>query len=135
MPKLSDAEQKRRLAEKFGIDLSSIHVETKDEGSERSQQAEAVAAFMKDAKRFIKKLCGHCEGQFATDYGCVAFCSDSCRKAHLERKGIRWSPDKAPGDRWVGSANSLPLVVPPEALEAIRQWFEEVSAKSLALSQ
>lgn len=83
-----------------------------------SQEAEAVIAYVDAPKQFTPRLCRECQSQFLTDYGSVAFCSDRCRKAHLESLGIRWDYQKSQYERWSGR---IPLVIGPEALRVLQE--------------
>jgi hypothetical protein len=84
--------------------------------SNTSREAESALAYLDNPKAFVSKPCKWCHRDFAHTAGSVAYCSDSCRAAALEDKGIKWDWLKPPEKRW---GQAWPLIVPPEALEVI----------------
>lgn len=97
-----------------------------------SRDAEAVLGFVLTPKRFIKRLCRNCESQFYTDYSCVAYCSDSCRRHAMETLGIKWDPTKPPEQRW---GNPVPLVIPGNTLEFLRKCLDLTQSQDIPLPE
>lgn len=97
---------------------------------EIAQEAEAVISYVKNPKRFTQRRCNleECGRPFATDYGSVAFCSNKCRKDHLESLGIQWNYQKTPQERW---ESRFPLVVGPDAYALLQQFAEHVLTNPL----
>jgi len=118
----------------LGIDLSDIEVPTSpiDSDSDTLLEAEAVLLYYElKGKGFTHQQCPTCKQTFAYKYKIrngKMQCSNRCRKAALEAIGIKWSPKRPLEDRWAKGVRTglLPLTVPPEALQAVREVLEDV---------
>lgn len=91
--------------------------------NEASREAESLLALIERQEQFGAKICKRCSRPFATNFAQVGYCSDRCRRAHLESIGIPWDYRKSPEERWTAGfgkpgLQKVPLVVPPEALKA-----------------
>ena len=115
MSKQSDAE---KLAAILGIEPPPPSSTIYDSEEEISRQAEATLAYFKDASYFNRKHCTICNRVFAHTYGQVAYCSNICRAAALEKIGIKWEWVVNAGKQW-NYNYAEPLVVPPDALELL----------------
>jgi hypothetical protein len=91
-----------------------------NEEESKSRDAEAVIAFLR-GEVGRAQYCKNCEGLFFTSYGCVAYCSDACRKEVLHKMGIDWDPMKPLHQRW---GNKIPLVIPEETLHQLRDKIQ-----------
>lgn len=78
-----------------------------------SRDAESLLAFLR-GDYFTHKVCKNCDGDFLTDYGSVAYCSDACRIEQLRKWGIDWDVTKPLHERW---GNRIPLTLGPEMIE------------------
>lgn len=95
--------------------------EEKNAENAASREAEAVLALLRRT-RFEKKICKECTGDFLTDYACVAYCSDRCRRAALRKFGIaEWDPAKPSEERW---GYPIPLVIPPALMDHLRKCLD-----------
>jgi len=122
----------QKLADKaraLGIDLSDIDLPTTptDTYEDTLLEAEAVILYF-DLKGagFRHQICPVCGNEFAYKYVvemAKMHCSNRCRRDALERRGMSWHPGKPLETRWAkGAAKGyLPLIVPAEALQAIRE--------------
>lgn len=93
---------------------------------ECSREAESLLALIERQEFFAAKICKQCRRPFAANFAQVGYCSDRCRRAHLDSIGIPWDYRKTPEERWTAgfgkvSDKKVPLVVPPEALIAARE--------------
>lgn len=137
MPKkpMTPAEKRKYEAAKALMAAEGVILKGKPEDAhEQSRQAEAIADYFKRPEKYLKKVCDVCNKMFLVNYPSVARCSDICRKVHLRRIGIEWSPDKSPEERWAPS--DVPLTIPPAALSLLVSLAVEASQQeeSLALS-
>jgi len=67
-----------------------------------------------------------CKRIFLTNYKANAYCSMECDKIELERKGIVWDPDKPFHEQW--GHLEPPLMIPPEAIKAMRRLLSIVDS-------
>ena len=110
-----------------GVTIEEIEEikETAPTGREAvSMQAEAVLLFLESPAKFTQKQCKRteCGEYFGTNYRSVAYCSDTCRAKEVSRQiGVKWNYFKTEHERWGGEP---PLVIPPAALQKIRQYIE-----------
>lgn len=75
--------------------------------------------------KFSKQVCSQCKQLFAVEYMYRTkgmLCSDECRAANLESRGLYWDSTKPPHERW---RKRIPLVVPPAALKVIEEIHAE----------
>lgn len=123
-------EEAKRLMAEEGFALKG----KPEDAQEQSRQAEAIAKFIRNPADFGEKTCGECRRMFLVNYPSVGYCSDICRKAHLRSKGIQWSPDKTPQERWAPA--DIPLTIPPDALAVLVSLASQVTQQEshLALS-
>lgn len=101
-------------------DISSIHTEE----SLILEADSALIYFSLKGEGFTRQECRNCGRTFAykyTTFGKVSLCSLECRKAELEKLGIKWNPYKTPEERWATEFKEgpLPAIVPPDALAAL----------------
>lgn len=107
----------------------SLNLEAKKNATEKalanevSREAESLLALIERQEHFGAKVCKQCGGPFATNFAQVSYCSNRCRRAHLESIGIPWDYRKSEEERWTAGfgkpdLKKVPLVVPPEALKA-----------------
>ena len=121
---------RKKLAELLGVPfVEEEHkvavVETVQRKKENaSREAEAALLYVADRRKFLQKECLNCGGVFAVNRQNVAYCSDTCRKHALERKGIIWDVTKNPEERWDFKE---PLVVPPQVLEHLQDHVQSNS--------
>ena len=76
--------------------------------------------------------CWGCKRKFLTNYKANVYCSMQCFKDELEKIGIAWRPEKSFAQRW-GNLEP-PLMIPPEAIRAMRRLLSIVDQESLAVS-
>lgn len=88
--------------------------------SDLMAQAQATLNYFQAPGEFSYKECWECAREFAYCWNRqgILYCSVTCMSKALERKGMTWDPGKAPEKRW---GKTIPAVVPPEALELIRE--------------
>lgn len=63
--------------------------------------------------------CPECDGFFQTNYVYQLYCSFSCLKEAVERKGLIWDPNKPAAERWRGEP---PSVIKPSTLRSLLPW-------------
>lgn len=128
--KMTDQERLQKdldlLAKLTGKTLESVPV--LGSSLETSREAEAVAYVYERPDKFRKAKCKVCDRDFLVNYPSVAMCSDTCRKEHLRRMGILWSPAKTASERWAPS--DVPLTVPPALLSLLIQEAEKAQESS-----
>lgn len=71
---------------------------------------------------YIQVKCWECKLPFLTNYKANVYCSQQCYKDGLERRGIKWNPDKTLAEQW-GNLEP-PLMIPPGAIEAMRRLVD-----------
>ncbi len=120
--------RKAKLAKLLDIPMPDI---SKPEQENRSREAEAVLAYASGMGGFIRRQCKECNRMFAHTRASIAYCSDTCRAAGLERIGIKWNWLKPANERW---GKFEPLVVPPEAL-AILDELDSNKVQVIDLSE
>jgi hypothetical protein len=119
----------------LGIDLSDIDVPSNaiDSASDKLIEAEATLLYYElKGRGFIQQICPTCNEKFAYKYKIrngKMQCSNRCRKIALEALGIKWRPDRPLEDRWARGVRTgmLPLIVPPEALQAVTEALEDAT--------
>lgn len=134
-PKKTEIQKLADKARALGIDLSDIDLPTTPTDTEEDKvlEAEAVILYF-DIKGvgFRHQICPVCGNEFAYKYKVEMSkmrCSNRCRRKELESRNIPWSPGKPLETRWAKGASKgyLPLIVPPEALQAIREAMSDES--------
>ena len=86
--------------------------------------AQAVISYYDTRGRdFHHSTCGECGLVFAYAYPVhtVKYCSVPCIAKALERRGLRWNPERSLADRYGIYA---PAVVPPQALKLLPEFKE-----------
>ena len=68
---------------------------------------------------YIQVKCWECKLPFLTNYKANVYCSQQCYKDGLERRGIKWNPEKTLAEQW--GNYEPPLMIPPGAIEAMRR--------------
>lgn len=96
---------------------------------EARREADATILYLESPEKFREAECRQCHHYFATNYACVATCSDNCRREWLRNRGIEWSPLKTQSERWAGK---IPLVVQPPALALAKLVLEQEQSNSVA---
>ncbi len=128
----------QRLADRalaLGIDLSGIDLPSHalDTPDDVELEAEAVLLYFDlKGKGFTHQTCPVCTQEFAYKYSIPMTgmrCSNRCRRIDLEARGIKWTPGKPLEARWAKGdmSGTLPLIVPPEGLSAIRASMGDMS--------
>lgn len=69
--------------------------------------------------QLVSVKCWECKQAFLTNYKANVYCSQQCFKDGLERKGIKWRPDRTLAEQW--GNYEPPLMIPPGAIEAMRR--------------
>lgn len=115
----------------LGLDTSSVeHVEV-DKTYRRHPDAnslELIACIVyldTGGSGFSKQICAQCGEMFAVEYMYRTrgmMCSDECRAANLEKRGLFWDSKKPPHERW---KKRIPVIVPPAALKVIEEIHVE----------
>jgi hypothetical protein len=118
---------KEKLAELFGLELPPEN--PYESAEEITRQAEAVLAYAKDSSYFITRNCSTCGRTFAHTLGQVAYCSDICRAAALEKIGIKWEWVVNAGKRW-DYLHTEPLVIPAPAYELLQGLIPHPSTQA-----
>lgn len=86
-------------------------------------QAEAVLlSLVKLPKDWILHKCKYCGESFYANYYYIAYCGDQCRALHLKKFGIEWTNHFNEPAKWSGM--TPPMVIPPEALKAMKYLVE-----------
>lgn len=93
---------------------------------ECSREAESLLALIERQELFAAKTCKWCRRPFATNFAQVGYCSNRCRRMHLDSIGIPWDYRKSEEERWTAGfgkpdLKKVPLVVPPDAIIAARE--------------
>lgn len=128
-------EKAAEKAASLGIDLSDIKLPTTslEHADSKSLEAEAVLLYFDlKGKGFEHQICPVCGNEFAYKYTYVMSamrCSDRCRRDDLASKGIVWTPGRPLEERWAkgNTRGTLPVIVPSEALSAIRTAMGDLS--------
>lgn len=108
---------------------------------ERAQfHAEAVLHFLQyPSTSRIVKSCKECGEPFSTYYKSVAYCDYPCLKAGLKRVGLLWEETeydydaKTNVERW--GNYEPPLVIPPAAIQAMRDLLNSIDQGNQVLSK
>lgn len=132
-PKKSEIQRLADKAAALGIDLSDIElpIGQVDTDDDKALEAEAVLLYFDlKGRGFEHQICPECGQEFAYKYSIKMariHCSNRCRKKGLEARGLSWSLGRSLEARWArGSTKGvIPLIVPPEALSAIRETETE----------
>lgn len=96
-----------------------------------ANQAESVLAYhAAGGKGWRTVTCKECKSKFGTDYGHIAYCSNTCRAKALRDIGIEWNPHLSESDRW-GWTGQVPQLVPPQALQTL-DTISQATAELLA---
>lgn len=109
---------------KESLNLEAVkNTKEKRLAEEVSREADSLLALIERQEYFAAKICKQCGRPFATNFAQVGYCSNRCRRAHLESIGIPWDYRKTEEERWTAGfgkpgPQKVPLVVPPEALKA-----------------
>lgn len=124
--KLTELEKALATAKRLGVTLPNITIPNTDTEGDKALEAEAVILYFDlRGKGFEHQICPVCNQEFAYKYRMAKGkmrCSMRCRRVELEAKGIKWRPGLPLEQRWARAAlkGELPLIVPPEALQAVR---------------
>lgn len=119
------------VLQSLGIDTSSVADVQVDKTYKRNPEANTLDLISciiyvdTGGAGFRKQVCPQCKQLYAVEYMYRTrgmLCSDECRAAHLEARGLYWDSTKPPHERW---RKRIPLVVPPAALKVI----EEINAE------
>lgn len=73
-----------------------------------------------------------CKQRFLTNYKANVYCSMRCFKVELEKIGIVWRPERSFYEQW-GNLEP-PLMIPPEAIKAMRRLLSIVDQETPAQS-
>lgn len=88
----------------------------------RTLEAESVIFYIEtkgDQAIWKKRTCTQCGSKFLSSYTHVSMCTNECRKAYLESKGMFWNPvGRTEAERWGGQ---IPMVIGPEATKALQE--------------
>jgi hypothetical protein len=88
----------------------------------RTLEAESVIFYIEtkgDQAIWKKRTCIQCGAKFLSSYTHVGMCTNECRKAYLESKGMTWNPvGRTEAERWGGQ---IPMVIGPEATKALQE--------------
>lgn len=76
--------------------------------------------------------CWSCKKVFLTNYKANVYCSMECFKIELEKKGLVWRPERTFYEQW-GNLEP-PLMIPPEAIKAMRRLLSIVDQETIAQS-
>lgn len=76
--------------------------------------------------------CWSCKKVFLTNYKANVYCSMECFKIELEKKGLVWRPERTFYEQW-GNLEP-PLMIPPEAIKAMRRLLSLVDQETIAQS-
>lgn len=115
----------------LGIDTSSVEDVKIDKTYKRQPEADSldliscIVYLDTGGAGFSKQVCAQCKQLYAVEYMYRTkgmLCSDECRAAHLEARGLYWDSTKPIHERW---RKRIPLVVPSAALKVI----EEINAE------
>lgn len=71
---------------------------------------------------YLSVKCWECKQIFLTNYKANVYCSQQCFKDGLEKKGIKWRPDRTLAEQW--GNREPPLMIPPGAIEAMRRLVD-----------
>jgi len=108
------------------VDHSAERLDRAPENLER--QGEAALAFLARPSRFVTKQCTYCQEYFGTNYNSVGYCSNLCRDKHFRQQTgykVDWGA-KSDKERWGGEP---PLIIDPETLRHLAQWYTELKQK------
>lgn len=139
MAKLSAKEQ--ALLDAMGIKLSNEDyirpVEEEEHTKEMAKwEAESLLRSLTwPYPELVDRQCANptCKKIFLTNYKANAYCSMECDKIELERKGIVWDPDKPFHEQW--GHLEPPLMIPPEAIKAMRHLLSIVDSGNPVVSR
>jgi hypothetical protein len=80
----------------------------------------------------VPVTCWSCKKVFLTNYKANVYCSMECFKIELEKKGLVWRPERSFYEQW-GNLEP-PLMIPPEAIKAMRRLLSLVDQETIAQS-
>lgn len=100
---------------------------TKDQ--EMIQAETVLLSLHKLPKDYYLRNCKNCKEAFYTNYYFVGYCGDQCRALSLKKMGITWTNHFDEPAKWGG--RTPPMIIPPEALEAMRFLVAQADRESL----
>lgn len=115
----------------LGIDVSSVADVSVDKTYRRNPNSDTldligcIVYLDTGGANFIKQLCSECKQLYAVEWMYRSrgmLCSDECRAANLEKRGLFWDSRKTPQERW---KRKLPVIVPPAALPLVEEILRE----------
>lgn len=132
-PKKTELQKLADRATALGIDLSDVELPSQklDTEDDKALEAEATLLYFDlKGRGFEHQTCPECGQEFAYKYQIKMRgmrCSNRCRKAGLEARGLSWSPGRSLEARWAAGSmkGNIPFTVPPEALSALREVMPE----------
>lgn len=136
MAKLSAKEQ--ALLDALGVKLTNDDYVRPVEEEEHTKdmakwEAQSLLVSLKwPYPELVSIKCWGCGEKFLTNYSANVYCSMKCFKVELEKKGIVWKPEKSFYEQW-GNLEP-PLMIPPEAIKAMRRLLSLVDQENLPKS-
>lgn len=113
------------VAELQGISPEEVKVTLPYENiDDKMAEAEAVVQYFETRGENFKHInCRYCGELFAYkwDRFSIAFCSVTCAREDLKRRGLNWNPMRGPGQRW---GKTAPIVVSAEALPHLQSLLQ-----------
>lgn len=134
------AETKRaRIAALLGLEVPKPPTKEEIEAAGTiSREAEAVALFLDNPKRFIQRECKNCGGVFAVNRGSISLCTDTCRQHWLETQfGLIWDPKaRSLEERWSAQTGGPePLIVPPTVLPLAQESLDRKESQTVPMEE
>lgn len=98
------------------------------------QAQAAISYYDTKARDFYKRLCDECHLEFAYAYPVhtVRYCSIPCISRALEKRGLRWNPERSLEQRY---GRFAPATVPPQALALMPDFTEEQESSTTGNSE
>jgi hypothetical protein len=121
-----------KLAAILGISVeeAAAKIEATATPEKIQHEAEATLAYAYNRGHWYNKECKSCGKKFASDYQYVAYCSMPCRKQAMNAIGLGWNPSRTEDQRWEALGVTTPGIVPPAAIEALRNLARKFAAAS-----
>lgn len=128
--KTKEQKAQEALAALYGITIEPDDRETK---IHKARAEEGAIAFYDTPELFIQVNCKTCRKTFAVNRFQVAYCSQPCRMKALNDMGLQPVDDPERKDKervWETWWGREPLVVEPEALDAIISKYQRLREES-----
>jgi hypothetical protein len=98
-------------------------VQNKDFQQAQIREANAVLLSLNNITTVVMRKCPECKEKFQTNYKYSKYCSNTCLKEALRKRGLTWHPEKSAEERWKGEP---PSTISPQTLKVLVRWARAI---------